>query len=336
VFVAGVTGDKYLDGHLAHLGQIGGICVSPSDDNLVYFTDKTHRRVRAIKGGVVYTVAGTGLEGDADGDALQEASFSSGLAGIAVGSYDTIYVADSLNNKIRRVADGRVSTIDSTDSPLHGPESVACAFLSRGPLYIADTKANQIKTTDYDDDDVISFAGSGSVSVSTGSLSSCGLPKPTCLQFAGRHNLYFKSGTQILKLDLKREIVTKYWDPPRKFITMSHHMSDFVITPRQSLYMWLHGEIYFMDPKSLSDKRCTGFGVGVNSSRAAVSPTSGRIYYSGDGNIQMLEGNPIDYEAHFHAHGLKNESSDWAKKLQWGVQSFGFRESLWRSAVQAF
>ena len=63
--------------------------------------------------GVVSTVAGTGTQGSVDGNGMQ-ASFN-GPGGIAVDADGNLYVADTGNNKIRKIApDGTVTTLAGT------------------------------------------------------------------------------------------------------------------------------------------------------------------------------------------------------------------------------
>jgi hypothetical protein len=72
----------------------------------VYVAGNGNRRVRRVSpGGVVTTIAGSGVNGAADG-AGDGAAFS-GLWGIAVDAAgSTVYIADASNNKIRTVAIG--------------------------------------------------------------------------------------------------------------------------------------------------------------------------------------------------------------------------------------
>lgn len=67
-----------------------------------------HRIRRIDPDGTVTTIAGTGEQGFADGPASQ-AKFNT-PQGIAVAPDGTLYVADSLNHRIRRIKDGMVTT----------------------------------------------------------------------------------------------------------------------------------------------------------------------------------------------------------------------------------
>lgn len=79
----------------------------------VYVADTYNDRVRVItKDGSVKTLAGTGTPGHADGGALDAALFDT-PCGLAVAEDGEVYVADTGNNRLRRITkDGQVSTLN--------------------------------------------------------------------------------------------------------------------------------------------------------------------------------------------------------------------------------
>lgn len=121
-----------------------------------------------------YTVAGTGSYGDKTGS-TSAAEFAL-PKGVAVGSDGAIYVADTYNNKIKKIKSGTVSTLVS--GGLSHPEGVA---VYGSTLYIADTGNNAIKK--------VSTSG-GSVITVTSSVSS---PKKLTPNSAGTY-LYVVAG----------------------------------------------------------------------------------------------------------------------------------------------
>ena len=117
----------------------------------VYFTDETNHKIRKVtsSSGVITTIAGNGnpaYSGD-NGPAL-----SAGLdpEDIAVDIPGNLYVADSLNNRVRKIAlDGTITTVAGTGVAGYagdgGPAAGAqlalpsgVALDSAGNLYVAD------------------------------------------------------------------------------------------------------------------------------------------------------------------------------------------------------
>jgi DNA-binding beta-propeller fold protein YncE len=122
-----------------------------------YIADTYNNVIRKISSaGVVSTYAGSGSYGDTDGSSTA-AEFAL-PKGVAVGSDGVVYVADTGNNKVKKItADGTVSTIVS--SGLSSPYGVR-PFGST--LYIADSGNNAIKSVS---------TGGGTVTTITSSLS---------------------------------------------------------------------------------------------------------------------------------------------------------------------
>jgi hypothetical protein len=163
--VAGTGGAGFLDG-LANQAQLNspyGVAVDTA--GTIYVADKLNHRIRRVVGGVVSTVAGTGVPGYVDGPAAT-AQFSNPYDLNVSG--DTIYVADRDNDAIRAVAAGQVTTVAGTgvggfrDGPastaeLHSPHGLSLD--SAGDIYVADTDNNRVRL--IRSGTVITFAGNG-------------------------------------------------------------------------------------------------------------------------------------------------------------------------------
>src|SRR5207237_4826174 len=100
------------DGSAAASAQLDtpvGLAVDASSN--VYIADLGNSRIRRVSsGGTISTIAGNGITGYS-GDNAAAASAELNLPqGVAVDPGGTVYIADTGNNRIRRVASGVIST----------------------------------------------------------------------------------------------------------------------------------------------------------------------------------------------------------------------------------
>lgn len=136
------------------------------DRGVLYVADMGNNKIRSIgSNGVVRTVTGSysnaAAAGSSDG-AAATATFNAPMGLACV--YDTLFVADAKNNKIRKIislngSDRQVATVAGTGAPgkTNGPGTtasfdspVAITLDAEGNLYVADQGNNQIrKITSY-------------------------------------------------------------------------------------------------------------------------------------------------------------------------------------------
>ena len=120
----------------------------------LYVADTGNHAIRRITPqGVVSTVAGTGVAGFRDGTATQ-AQFN-GPIGVAVDARGNIYVADTYNDRIRRIdTQGQVRTVAGGERPgdADGPGAqarfdtpTALAVDAHGIVWVADTRNDAIR-----------------------------------------------------------------------------------------------------------------------------------------------------------------------------------------------
>jgi DNA-binding beta-propeller fold protein YncE len=144
------TGYTDAAGTSASFSSPQGVAVDGAGN--IYVADYSNHVIRMISAGVVTTFAGTGTAGSADGPAAS-ASFR-GPFGIAIDGSGVIYVADSTDNKIRKIDSGTVSTVAGTGTasftngtPLtatfNGPRALVVD--GSGNVYVADTGNNAIR-----------------------------------------------------------------------------------------------------------------------------------------------------------------------------------------------
>lgn len=152
---AGVSGSADGSGNAARFYFPSGIAIDPISGNL-YVADSWNHIIRKITpAGVVTTVAGkAGLSGSVDGDG--SAARFNFPQGIAVDATGLIWVADTNNNKIRRIAGSfaTVTTIAGADTPgfedgIGNSARFATPYDlapdANGNLWIADTGNSEIR-----------------------------------------------------------------------------------------------------------------------------------------------------------------------------------------------
>jgi len=176
--IAGSATPGYADGNgpNARFQKLSSIAVGP--DDTIYVADASNQRIRMVRqsGGAaptawtVSTLAGSGNAGFADG--AGGAAMFNNPQGIAVGPTGIVYVADTANNRVRRIAtDGTVTTLagDGTPGLQNGPGNQArfnapqgVATDNAGNVYVADTGNSAVRKIDPAGI-VTSLAGDGSV-----------------------------------------------------------------------------------------------------------------------------------------------------------------------------
>lgn len=177
--IAGGSGTSgYTDGNGpdARFKKLSGLAVGP--DDTIYVADAGNQRIRMVRPSAgnapavwtVSTLAGNGTAGFADGSAA--AAMFNNPQGVAVGPNAQVYVADTANNRIRRIAtDGTVTTLAGDGTPglqngagnqarFNAPQGIAVD--NQGNVYVADTGNSAVRKIDAAGT-VTSVAGDGSV-----------------------------------------------------------------------------------------------------------------------------------------------------------------------------
>jgi sugar lactone lactonase YvrE len=168
-YVVPATGIKATD---APLGSADAVAVDGAGN--LYVTDTFDQIVvRVSPKGTLTVVAGNGNAGfSGDGGPATSASLNLPL-GLAVDANGNLYIADSNNNRIRKVANGIITTIAGTGGPgfADGAAPKALFDLPRGitldaagSLYIADAGNNRIRK--LSNGAVTTIAGNGTASFS--------------------------------------------------------------------------------------------------------------------------------------------------------------------------
>jgi sugar lactone lactonase YvrE len=161
----------------AQLDTPDGVAMAPDGDLIV--ADSRNDRIRRVDAPtrIITTIAGSGKNGyDGDEKPATEAALNNPDAVVAAPNGD-IYIADTLNNRIRMVdhATGMIHTIAGDgetggDGPIGdgGPATSAHLFMPtdvqiarNGDLYIADMQHNRIRKVDARTQVISTVAGNG-------------------------------------------------------------------------------------------------------------------------------------------------------------------------------
>lgn len=154
--------------------------VAVDREGTLYIADSYNHRVRRVgRDGVISTVAGSGVEGFAgDGELATQARLAF-PAGVAIGPFGELYVADTFNHRIRKVgADGVIVTTAGNGTPADagdgGPAIQASLQFpldldvsADGDQYIVDNVNHRIRKVDIGGR-ISTAAGNGQQGAATG------------------------------------------------------------------------------------------------------------------------------------------------------------------------
>ncbi|HLK65772.1 MAG TPA: BACON domain-containing carbohydrate-binding protein [Bryobacteraceae bacterium] len=169
-------------------------------DNL-YIADAANQRIRKVSQGLITTVAGNGTAGfSGDGGPATLASLK-GLSDVAVDTAGSLYIAESGNNRIRKVAGGTISTVagngagtyagdggPATSASLYQPAGVAVD--SAGNIYIADFQNQRVRKVSNGTITTVAGNGVDSVTGDGGPATSAAVSYPYHVTVDAGGNLY--------------------------------------------------------------------------------------------------------------------------------------------------
>ena len=198
--------------------------IAMSADGTIIVADTSNHAIRRISPeGRVSTVAGGSGEGDRDGSG-DAAQFSKPKA-VAVDADGVIYVADSGNGLIRRVAlDGTVTTVNSREQPFGEPTDMV--FDPEGHLLLNEWNVGTILRLSLDGEvSIVVSQGSGVYGLAAHSDGTV---------FYSRHELPV---TSIRKTEADGAISTVFEDAPGIYGGIfSHNLPGLAVAPDGTLY----------------------------------------------------------------------------------------------------
>jgi len=209
----------------ASLKDPSGVAVDSAGN--LYIADCANNRIRKVTAGtgIITTVAGTGTPGYAGDSGPATAAMLNYARGVALDSAGNLYIADEMNQRIRKVAAGSgiITTIAGNGIPGYEGDNgaataaslnvpVSMAVDGSGNLYIADFANNRIRKVAAGTGIITTIAGNGTQGYSGdgGAATAASLYSPQGVALDGAGNLYIvdEMNARIRKVAVATGIIT--------------------------------------------------------------------------------------------------------------------------------
>ncbi len=217
--IAGLGPTAVGDGAAAASASLNGPSGAAADAaGNIYIADAANNRIRKIDAstGNISTIAGTGTAGNTgDGAAATSATLSSPY-GVALDSDGNVYIADTGNNRVRKVtvSSGNIAALAGTgtagftgdggaaaSATLRSPRGVAVD--SSGDVYIADSQNERIRKVTISTGNIETIAGTGTA----GSSGDGGLATAAQINFP--HDLTLDASGNVYICDTFNSLIRK-------------------------------------------------------------------------------------------------------------------------------
>ena len=207
--LAGSGAAGFADG-TGSIAQLSGpTSVAVNSSGTIYVADSSNNRIRKItSGGVVTTLAGSGVAGSTDG--VGSAAQFSHPVGLAVDASDTVFVADPGNNRIRKITSGGVVTT-LAGSTYGFADGAGSAAQFRNPRGVALDSSGTAYVTDSDNNCIRKISPAGVVTTLAGSSVTYGFADGTgsAAQFAFPWGVAVDSSGTIYVADYDYSLIRK-------------------------------------------------------------------------------------------------------------------------------
>jgi trimeric autotransporter adhesin len=215
----------------------------------LYISEFEGHRVRKVaSNGIITTAAGNGMAGFG-GDGGPATSAQLGYpAGLASGSDGALYIADSQNNRIRKVSQGVISTVLGGTAGTALTTPIAVALDWAGNLYVADSG---FVVRVYTAAGVWSnFAGTGAQGFSGdgAAASQAFLTQPRDLAASATTGLYIADGVRLRQVDSAGVIHTLAGDAYLHAVGDSGAATAAILNQPASVTLDTGGNLYIADP----------------------------------------------------------------------------------------
>jgi sugar lactone lactonase YvrE len=185
----------------AHPTLIKAVGVAVDASGAVYVADSRNHQIEKFANGTMTIVAGTGKAGYSGDQGPATAAQLNSPSSVAIDSSGNLYIADTLNNRIRKVSSGIIKTIAGTGAAGYGGDGgpATSAQLNApwgvtvdasGNLYIADTLNSRIRELSNGIITTVAGTGAAGYGGDGGSAASAQLHYPSTVAVDGAGNLY--------------------------------------------------------------------------------------------------------------------------------------------------
>ncbi len=290
--VAGGGGCAYSgDGGAATSAGIYPYGVAVDGAGNLFIADMNNCRVRKVSGGIITTVAGSGMCGYwGDSGAATGAQLNYPFS-VAVDGAGNLYIADTYNHRIREVSGGVIATVagggyggdggPATSAALFYPGGVAVD--GAGNLYIGDT--HDCRVREVSGGTITTVAGNGSCAYGGdgGLATSANLRLPAGIALDGSGNLYIAdSGNCRIRELSGGTITTVAGNGPCGYSGDGGAATSASLNPYRVAVDGA-GNLYIADPQNCRVRR-------VSSGTITTVAGDGSCAYSGDGGAATSAG----------------------------------------------
>jgi sugar lactone lactonase YvrE len=212
----GFSGDKG-GATSAQLSNPYGLALDPSGN--LYIADSSNNVVRKVSNGVIAIVAGNGTQGFSGDNGPATSAQLASPAGIAIDSAGNLYIADSLNNLVRKVSNGVITTVAGNGTPgfggdggpatsaqLYAPSGIAVDLA--GNLYIADSANNRIREVSAGTIATVAGIGTPGFSGDNGPATGAQLYAPSGIALDAAGNLYIADTYNAAIREVSKGVIT--------------------------------------------------------------------------------------------------------------------------------
>jgi uncharacterized protein (TIGR03437 family) len=300
------------DARTATFGQIGSMVFDQAGNLLV--VDQSNFTVRQINpAGQIRTLAGAPPAFSGDGGPASAATFSNPQA-LAFDSTGNMYIADTGNNRIRKVTtDGGISTIGGQGGPT-GDMVYACSGSSRnylnspaalavdaaGTVYVADTLNHRVVKLAADGAPIL-FAGTGTkgyaMAAPGAAANTVPLDSPRALGIDSAGNIWVgDNATRILKISPAGIIVNvlpgmrarSFSTDAQLNLYLTSELISYQVMPGDQLVQLFGNALSQLDPSGPPPVELPDYTFDPNQSSGITRDAQGTLYTVGGGAVTLI------------------------------------------------